>query len=215
MTTITNLNEFILSKSLHSELPKVGSPVMLGLDIETTGLHAKTEHMLSVAVLLIDPELNPVGKGFEVIINQPRSIMDSMDEWCTKTHGDSGLTDQVLNSPYTLRDVENRIIDYVHGEFNRIGEVCKPLPMMGNSIYLDRSFIEKYTPEMFKLFHYRGIDISTIKELTRFMRPDIYHSMSKSLGHTALNDIYESLDELKIYEQHFLKGKFSEFAKIA
>jgi oligoribonuclease len=214
MTTLKDLNKFALTKEFQSQLPESGSPIMLGIDIETTGLIAKNEHMLSVAVLLIDPELNPIGKGFEIIINQPMSIMHSMDEWCSKVHGESGLTDQVLNSPYTLKDVENKVSEYVHNEFKKLGEDFRPLPMMGNSIYLDRSFVELHTPEMFKLFHYRNIDISTIKELTRFMRPDIYHSMSKSLGHTALNDIYESLEELKIYDQHFLKGKFLEFASI-
>lgn len=212
MTILKKLTDFIFSSEQKNNHPKKGAPVMLGLDIETTGLIAKEEVILSMAVILIDSDLKVIGKGFEVIVNQPKSRMDQMDEWCTKQHGESGLTEKVLNSPYSLQDAEKMIIDYVHAESEKIGFTYDPLPMMGNSLYLDRSFVELHAKELFKLFHFRNIDVSSIKELTRFMRPDIFYSLDKEFGHTALNDIIESLEELRIYRDNFLKASENDFS---
>ena len=201
----TSPENFILTNEMKSQLIPDGVPVFIGIDLETTGLEAENHHILSVAILLADKNFNPIGDGLELIVHQSEENLNTMDDWCRNTHTKSGLIEQVRKSALSQADVEYDMVAFLRANVPNldIGNARANLPMAGNSIYLDRRFLEVHMSNLFRCFHYRSVDASTIKEIVRHQRPELFHSLEKSLGHTAMADIVESFEELRIYNAHF------------
>jgi len=174
---------------------------LIWLDMEMTGLDPEKERIIEVAVVVTEPDLSVVAEGPVLVIHQPESLLDAMDAWNKRTHGRSGLTDKVKASTLTEAQAEAILLAFL-AEHVPAGKS----PMCGNSIGQDRRFMVRYMPRLETFFHYRNLDVSTLKELARRWRPDVYKGFNKQSRHEALADIYESIDELKYYREHFLKG---------
>lgn len=173
---------------------------LVWIDLEMTGLDPEQEHIIEMATIITDSELNLVAEGPVVAINQPDSLLEAMDEWCTKTHGESGLTKRVQESNVTEAEAEQQTIAFLK-EYMEKGKS----PLCGNSIGQDRRFLVKYMPQLEDFFHYRNLDVSTVKELARRWRPDVLDGVKKKGSHLALDDIRDSIDELRHYREHFFK----------
>ncbi|QKD46271.1 oligoribonuclease [Alicycliphilus denitrificans] len=172
---------------------------LVWLDCEMSGLNPETERLLEIAVVVTGPGLEPRVEGPVLVIHQPDTVLDAMDAWNKGTHGRSGLIDKVRASTLTEADAEQQIIDFL-SRYVPKGKV----PMCGNSIGQDRRFLVKYMPRLEAFFHYRNVDVSTLKELARRWKPEAYDSFKKAQRHTALADVHESIDELVHYRQHLL-----------
>jgi len=173
---------------------------LVWLDCEMTGLDPERDRIIEIAVVVTGPNLEPRIEGPVFAIHQSEAQLDLMDAWNKGTHGKSGLTDRVRASTTTEADAERQILDFVSRYVPRQGS-----PMCGNTIGQDRRFLVKYMPELEAWFHYRNLDVSTLKELARRWKPDAYTSFKKRQLHTALADVHESIDELAHYREHFLK----------
>ncbi|KAI8884490.1 ribonuclease H-like protein [Backusella circina FSU 941] len=166
-----------------------------------TGLDIKKDHLIEIAVLITDGDLNIVAKGPELVIHQPREVMDAMNEWCVEHHGASGLTKQVLDSKISVQEAEKQVVDFL--KQNIPSGVA---PLAGNSVHADKVFLNKEMPGVVDYLHYRIVDVSTIKELSKRWYPGIANGVIKKGGHRALDDIVESIEELKYYREHvFIK----------
>ena len=173
---------------------------LVWIDLEMTGLDPEKEKIIEMATIVTDSELNLVAEGPVIAIHQPDSLLDAMDEWCTRTHGESGLTQRVKDSKVTEREAELATIEFLK-QYVAPGKS----PLCGNSIGQDRRFLVKYMPELEDFFHYRNLDVSTIKELARRWRPDVMAGVKKKGSHLALDDIRDSIDELRHYRATFFK----------
>ncbi|WP_144775698.1 oligoribonuclease [Marinobacter maritimus] len=173
---------------------------LVWIDLEMTGLDPEKERIIEMATIITDSELNLVAEGPVVAINQPDSLLDAMDEWCTRTHGESGLTKRVRESKVSEAEAEQQTLAFLK-EYMEKGES----PLCGNSIGQDRRFLVKYMPELEDFFHYRNLDVSTVKELARRWRPDVLEGVKKQGSHLALDDIRDSINELRHYREHFFK----------
>ena len=173
---------------------------LIWLDCEMTGLDPEADRLLEIAVIATGPGLEPRVEGPVLVIHQSPEQLDRMDSWNKGTHGRSGLIDKVKASFITEAQAEQQILEFV-GQYAPKAAV----PMCGNSIGQDRRFLVKYMPRLEAFFHYRNIDVSTLKELARRWRPDVYNSFKKQQKHTALADVHESIDELAHYRAHFLR----------
>ncbi|MBL1272537.1 MAG: oligoribonuclease [Oceanospirillales bacterium] len=173
---------------------------LVWIDLEMTGLDPEKERIIEMATIITDSELNLVAEGPVVAINQPDSLLDAMDEWCTRTHGESGLTKRVRESKVSEAEAEQQTLAFLK-EYMEKGES----PLCGNSIGQDRRFLVKYMPELEHFFHYRNLDVSTVKELARRWRPDVLEGVKKQGSHLALDDIRDSINELRHYREHFFK----------
>ncbi|GEK11595.1 oligoribonuclease [Pseudoalteromonas sp. McH1-7] len=173
---------------------------LIWLDLEMTGLEPKTDKILEIATVITDGDLNILAEGPVVAIHQSNELLDGMDEWCTNQHGRSGLTDRCKASKYTEADAIKQTLDFLK-------EWVPPgaSPMCGNSIGQDRRFLNKYMPELEAYFHYRNLDVSTIKELARRWKPELLGEIKKKSSHLALDDIKDSIMELKVYQEKFFK----------
>lgn len=174
---------------------------LIWLDMEMSGLSPETDFILEVALVVTDAQLNTIAEAPVLVVHQPDAVLDRMDNWNKGTHGKSGLIDKVKASILGDAEVEVRMIDFLQQHV----ETGKS-PMCGNSICQDRRFLARYMPKLEAYFHYRNLDVSTIKELARRWRPELYDGFKKENKHEALADIYESINELKYYREHFLKG---------
>ena len=172
---------------------------LVWLDCEMSGLDPEKERLLEIAVVVTGPDLTPRIDGPVLVIHQSDAVLDAMDAWNKGTHGRSGLIDKVRASTLTEADAEQQIIDFL-SRYVPKGKV----PMCGNSIGQDRRFLVKYMPRLEAFFHYRNVDVSTLKELARRWKPEAYDSFKKAQRHTALADVHESIDELVHYRQHLL-----------
>jgi len=173
---------------------------LIWLDCEMTGLDPERDRIIEIAVVVTGPGLEPRIEGPVLAIHQADAQLDLMDAWNKGTHGKSGLVDKVRASTVDEAQAEQQVLDFISRYVPRQGS-----PMCGNSIGQDRRFLVKYMPKLEAWFHYRNLDVSTLKELSRRWRPDVYASFKKRQMHTALADVHESIDELAHYREHFLK----------
>lgn len=173
---------------------------LVWIDLEMTGLDPEKERIIEMATIVTDSDLNIVAEGPVIAVHQPDSLLDAMDEWCTRTHGASGLTKRVQQSSITEAEAEKETLAFLQ-QYVASGQS----PLCGNSIGQDRRFLVKYMPTLESFFHYRNLDVSTIKELARRWRPDILAGVKKKGSHIALDDIRDSIEELKHYREHFFK----------
>ncbi len=173
---------------------------LIWLDMEMSGLMPDADRILELAVVVTDPELNVIAESPVLVIHQSDDVLDGMDAWNKGTHGRSGLIEKVKAS--TLDEVAATEIMI---EFLKKHVPAGKSPMCGNSICQDRRFMARYMADLEKYFHYRNLDVSTFKELARRWKPVVYSGFKKASRHEALADIYESIDELKYYREHFIK----------
>ncbi|MGB2065807.1 Oligoribonuclease [Marinomonas gallaica] len=167
---------------------------LIWIDLEMTGLEPDTDTIIEIATIVTDKDLNVLGRGPNLAIHQEKSVMDAMDEWCTTHHGQSGLTDRVLSSDISMADAESQTIAFLE-QYVPAGKS----PICGNSVGQDRRFLYRYMPKLEAYFHYRYLDVSTIKELAKRWKPEALEGFEKSGAHLALDDIIESIEELKHY----------------
>jgi len=172
---------------------------LIWIDLEMTGLNPEADRIIEVATIVTDSQLNILAEGPVIAIHQADEIMNSMDEWNTRTHGKTGLTERVKNSRTVENEAEKQTIDFLK---KYVGK--NQSPMCGNSICQDRRFLARYMPELEAWFHYRNLDVSSIKELAKRWKPDILGGYSKKNTHQAMDDIRESIEELQYYRKHFM-----------
>lgn len=173
---------------------------LVWLDMEMTGLDPEKERIIEVAVVVTEPDLTVVAEGPVLVIHQSDALLGAMDSWNTGTHGRSGLTEKVRASTIDEAQAEDTLIAF-------LAQHVSPgkSPLCGNTISQDRRFMYAYMPRLEQFFHYRNLDVSTLKELAKRWRPDVYKGFDKKSKHEALADIYESIAELAYYREHFLK----------
>lgn len=173
---------------------------LIWIDLEMTGLDPDSDSILEIATAVTDKDLNLLAEGPELAIVHPLQRLESMDDWNRNQHRKSGLWQRVVES-----DVDVATAEALTMEFLLQWAPAGKSPMCGNSICQDRRFLARYMPALEEHFHYRNLDVSTLKELCKRWRPEVARGFTKDTKHTALADVYESLDELKYYREHFLK----------
>ena len=173
---------------------------LVWLDCEMSGLDPDKERLLEIAVVVTGPQLEPRIEGPVLVIHQSDAVLDGMDKWNKGTHGRSGLIAKVQASTLSEEDAQAQLLDFIK-RYVPTGTS----PMCGNSIGQDRRFLVKYMPKLEAYFHYRNLDVSTLKELAKRWRPEVYAAFKKQQRHTALADVHESIDELVHYRTHFLR----------
>jgi len=196
--TIQNMN---MQNTLVHQTPLGKSDQnLIWLDCEMTGLDPERDRIIEIAVVVTGPALEIRTEGPVLVVHQNKEQLDKMDAWNKGTHGKSGLIEKVKASTITEEEAQARLILFL-GEY----VPKKASPMCGNSVGQDRRFLARYMPKLEAFFHYRNLDVSTLKELSKRWRPDVYASFKKQQRHTALADVHESIDELEHYRKHFLK----------
>lgn len=173
---------------------------LIWIDLEMTGLNPDQDLIIEIATIVTDADLNVLAEGPVRAIHQPDEVMDSMDDWNTKQHGQSGLTKRVRESKVSLNGAEAETIAFLE-DWVAPGKS----PMCGNSICQDRRFMVRGMPRLERYFHYRNLDVSTVKELARRWRPDVADGVKKTGAHLALDDIKDSINELKHYRETFFR----------
>jgi len=170
------------------------------LDMEMTGLNPDADRVIEVAIVVTDSQLNTVAEAPVLVVRQSDAVLEGMDAWNKSTHGKSGLIDKVKASSLTEPAAEEQMLAFLAAHVPE-----KTSPMCGNSICQDRRFLARYMPRLEAYFHYRNLDVSTLKELAKRWKPEIAKGLTKQGRHEALADIYESIEELKYYRENFLK----------
>jgi oligoribonuclease len=173
---------------------------LIWIDMEMSGLNPETDRVLEIAIVITDAQLNTVAEAPVLVIHQPDAVLDVMDNWNKSTHRKSGLIDRVKASTLSESDVENRMVEWL-AQYVPAGVS----PICGNSVHQDRRFLVKYLPKLDAWFHYRLIDVSTLKELARRWKPEVLNGMAKHGKHEALADIHESIEELRYYRAQIMK----------
>ncbi|MBU2967262.1 oligoribonuclease [Amphritea sp. 2_MG-2023] len=174
---------------------------LIWIDLEMTGLDPEHDRIIEIATIVTDSQLNILAEGPNLVIHQSNALLDGMDEWCTNQHGKSGLTQKVRDSQISERQAELDTIAFINQYVDQGAS-----PICGNSIGQDRRFLVKYMPELESWFHYRNLDVSTIKELARRWAPEVLDGVVKKGSHLALDDIIDSINELAHYRKTFFKG---------
>lgn len=173
---------------------------LIWLDMEMSGLLPDTDRILELAVVITDAHLEVIAESPVLVVHQSDAVLDGMDAWNKGTHGKSGLIDKVKASSLDEAQAEDLMIAFLQ-QYVPQGKS----PMCGNSICQDRRFLARYMPRLEAYFHYRNLDVSTLKELARRWKPALVDGFQKANSHTALADIHESIEELKYYRTHFIK----------
>lgn len=173
---------------------------LIWLDMEMTGLEPDSDRIIEVAIVITDSQLETVAESPALAVHQTDAVLDGMDEWNRTTHGKSGLIERVRASQLSEADVEQQMLTFVR---QYVPE--RASPMCGNSVCQDRRFMARGMPTLEAWFHYRNLDVSTLKELAKRWRPDVYKGVKKKGEHTALADIHESIAELRHYRDTFLR----------
>jgi len=174
---------------------------LIWIDMEMTGLSPDTDRIIEVALVITGPDLSVLAEAPVRVVHQSEDILDAMDSWNKGTHGRSGLIDKVKASTLNERVAEEQLLAFLAQHVP-----AKTSPMCGNSICQDRRFLARHMPRLEAYFHYRNLDVSTLKELVKRWKPEIAKGLVKQGKHEALADIHESIGELKYYREHFLKG---------
>ena len=193
------LGDTSTSSNNNNNLSGTNQNNLIWLDMEMSGLLPDSDRILELAVVVTDADLNVLGESPVFIIHQSDEVLDGMDAWNKGAHGRSGLIDKVKASTLNEADATLQMITFLK-QFVPAGKS----PMCGNSICQDRRFMARYMPDLESYFHYRNLDVSVFKELARRWKPEIYSGFKKASKHEALADIYESIDELKYYREHFI-----------
>ena len=173
---------------------------LIWIDLEMTGLNPESDVIIEIATVVTDKNLNVLAEGPVIAIRQEQMVMDGMDEWNTRQHGKSGLTERVLASETDTAGAEAQTLAFLSRWLEP-----RVSPMCGNSICQDRRFLARDMPELERFFHYRNLDVSSIKEIARRWQPDVLTGFSKNSSHLALDDIHDSIAELAFYRQHFFR----------
>jgi len=174
---------------------------LIWIDLEMTGLDTQNDQIIEIATVVTDSNLAILAQGPVIAIHQPDQIMNAMDAWNTSHHGDSGLTSRVNHSTTTAEDAERETLKFLR-QYVAPGKS----PMCGNSICQDRRFMARLMPELEAFFHYRNLDVSTLKELARMWKPELTGGFVKKGAHLALDDILESIEELKYYREYLIRS---------
>ncbi len=173
---------------------------LIWIDLEMTGLDPLQERIIEMATVITDSDLNVLAEGPSIVINQSEELIQAMDEWNTNQHGKSGLTERVLKSMVTEAQAESETIEFLKQWVPQGAS-----PMCGNSIGQDRRFLVRYMPELASYFHYRNLDVSTLKELVKRWKPELINGFNKKGSHLAMDDIYDSIEELAYYRKVFIQ----------
>lgn len=173
---------------------------LVWLDMEMSGLDPETDRVLEIATIVTDAHLNVLAEGPTIAVHQSEAVLQAMDDWNVEHHTASGLVDRVRQSRYTDADAERETLEFLS---RYVGE--RESPLCGNSIGQDRRFIVKYMPRLDAFLHYRNLDVSTVKEIIRRWRPDLYAGLTKQGRHQAIDDVRDSIDELRYYREHFFR----------
>ncbi len=173
---------------------------LLWIDMEMTGLQPDSDRIIEIAIVVTDSALNTVAEAPVLVVHQADSVLDGMDAWNKGTHGKSGLIEKVKASRLGEAEAELQMVAFLNEYVPK-----QVSPMCGNSICQDRRFLARWMPALEGYFHYRNLDVSTLKELAKRWRPELSKGLTKHGKHEALADIYESIEELKYYREHFIK----------
>ncbi len=173
---------------------------LVWIDLEMTGLDTVNDTIIEIATLVTDADLRVLAEGPSIAIHRPDAILAAMDEWNTRQHSQSGLVERVRASRYSARDAERETLLFL-----RDWVAAGTSPMCGNSICQDRRFLAREMPELEGFFHYRNLDVSTLKELARRWRPDLLKGFQKQSRHLAMDDIRDSVEELRYYREHLIR----------
>lgn len=174
---------------------------MVWIDLEMTGLSPEQDRIIEIALVVTDKDLNVLAESPALAVHQSEAVLAAMDDWNKSTHGKSGLIERVRASTLSEFEAEQQMLDFLAPWVEK-----GKSPMCGNSICQDRRFLARYMPRLEAYFHYRNLDVSTLKELARRWKPEIVGGVEKEGKHTALADIYESIAELRYYRTHFIKA---------
>jgi len=173
---------------------------LVWMDMEMTGLVPERDCIIEIALVVTDSQLNTVAEAPVLVLHQPDSVLDAMDDWNKSTHARSGLIAKVKASTLTVTVAEQQCLDFL-----MLHVPSRTSPICGNSICQDRRFLARFMPRLEAYFHYRNLDVSTLKELVKRWKPELAKGLTKHGRHEALADIYESIAELNYYREHFLK----------
>ena len=173
---------------------------LVWIDMEMTGLVPETDRIIEIAIVITDNDLNTIAEAPVMVVYQESQVLDNMDSWNKSTHAKSGLIDKIKTSTLNEATVETDMLAFLNEHVP-----ARTSPMCGNSICQDRRFLARWMPQLEAYFHYRNLDVSTLKELAKRWKPEVAQGLKKHGKHEALADIYESINEMKYYREHFIR----------